>query len=247
MNKKKRKNQKKKKKNQKTKRSLLSFFKNYIAVISFGVSGIGLFLNIGILYFQRAKQTKFEINYYIQEVDKNSEKLTGRNDTILRHMSYPTYNNEINQIIHEYQKELKSYYIVYLVLEQVKEQEASEVFLTYKKRGTVDVETFDSKQLKIDNSKEKIETISLPGIFHQREGIKIPVAICEFERNKMYKRECILEEINAIEISFQNNYLFSKQTQKIREMYLNLVTFEGEIINGRGGPFEKIQKEWYEK
>lgn len=247
MNKKKKKNQKKKIKNNKRKIPLLSFLKNYIAVISFIVSGIGLLLNIGIFYFQKAKQTKFEINYYIQKIDKHVKESSRRNDTIFRHMSYPTYNNEINQIVHQYQEELKNYYIVYLVLEQVKEQEASNVLLTYEKRGKIDEKTVRSNQLKIDDSKIKKETISLQGIFHQKEGIKIPVAICEFEDNKMYKRECILEEIIPIEISFKNNYLFSKQIQEIREMYLNLVTFEGEIINGRGGTLEKIQKEWYER
>ena len=247
MSKKKRKIQKKKVKNKKGKISFLCFLKNYIAVISFVASGIGLILNIGIFYFQKSRQTKFEINYYIQKIDQYSKELSGKNDTILRHMSYPTYNNEINQIFRQYQEELKNYYIVYLVLEQVIGQEASDVLLTYEKRGKIDIETFEINQLKIDNSKIKRETVPLQGIFHQKEGIKIPVAICEFEDSKMYKRECILEEINPIEVSFKNNYPFSKQTQNIREMYLNLVTFEGEIINGRGGVFEKIKKEWYEK
>lgn len=247
MSKKKKKRKSKKIKNQKSKTSFLSFLKNYIAVISFFVSGIGLFLNIAILYFQKAKETQFEINYYIQKIDLYPKESSGNNDKVRLHMSYPTYNNEINQFLHKYREKLTDYYIVYLVLEQVKIKEAREILLTLEKRGEIAIEEFDINQLEIDRSKTKTETISLQGIFHQGEGIKIPVAICEFDDNTMIKKECILEEINPIKISFKNKYLFSNQTQKIREMYLNLVLFEGEIINGRGGVPDDSKKEWYER
>ena len=247
MSKKKKKSKSKKIKSHKSKTSFLSFLKNYIAVISFFVSGIGLFLNIGILYFQKARETKFEVNYYIQKIDAYPKESSGNNDKLRLHMSYPTYNNEMNQFLHKYRDQLTDYYIVYLVLEQVKIKEAKDVLLTLEKKGEIDINEFDINQLEINNSKIKTETISLQGTFHQGEGIKIPVAICEFDDNTMIKKKCILEEINPIKISFRNSYLFSNQTQKIREMYLNLVLFEGEIINGRGGVPDDSKKEWYER
>lgn len=228
------KNKKKKLNNKKFKKKILKFLKDYITVITFFVSGIGLILNIVILYIEKSNQTEFEANYYIQKITNIDEKnITGKNETIIRHMSYATYNNEINIIINKYKEELKDYYVIYLILEQTDKQDAKDVKLSLQKKGQANVEEFDINDLEISEEIDK-DVINLDGIFKQNDGIKIPVAICEFEMNYMKKGDCIIEEIKPLTIEYKNKYLFSKRIKEIRDMYLNIVTFEGEIVNGRG-------------
>lgn len=225
---------KKKLSKKRLRKQILKFLKDYIALITFFVSGIGIVINMGILYYKKSNQTDFEINYYVQKiVTDDTLKINSNNDTIIRHMTYATYNNEINVILNKYKEELKDYYIIYLVLEQTEKQTAKNVKLSLQRTGQANIDNLNFNQLEIVN-KTTNEDLVLDGIFKQNDGIKIPIAICEFDSSYMKKGDCIIEEIKPLTIEYENKYLFSKRTKEIRDMYVNLVTFEGEIVNGRG-------------
>ncbi|MDD6224309.1 MAG: hypothetical protein PUB18_04840 [bacterium] len=232
-----------KKKPSSTKKKILNFLKQYLGILTFLLSGIGLILNIGIWYYQQCRKTDFLINYYIQKININQQE--ANNAEIKKHLSYETVNNDLNQIIRKFKDELKDYYVTYLILEQYQTLSAEQLTLILKNKSHSVPEEF--KELDLE-TKEKVQEFHIRYTIPQNSGIKIPISICKYEEQTMKKLDCLFKEYEPLSIHFKNKYLLSRQRKEVREIVEDLVVFENEIINGKGSEAPtRSTKKWFQK
>lgn len=168
------------------------FFKKYFfAICTF----IGAIFPFGYSYYEKAHDTKFIETYFALELTNDLHtKLTQNNYSKYYQdmLKFPTLNNVLNQKLLAYADQ--GYYVIYLILSQVGNEEAINTKLKLK-----------------DSLSTKVTELSVDFKLLKNQGFKIPLAICKLEdlaKTTFNFQDCLDPYYEVQEISYRNNHFF---------------------------------------
>lgn len=142
-------------------------------------------------------------------------------------LKFLTLNNVLNQKLLTYADQ--GYYVIYLILSQVGNEEAINTKLKLK-----------------DILSTKVKELSVDFKLLKDQGFKIPLAICKLEdlaKTTFNFQDCLDPYYEVQEISYRNNHFFSNQTNPIRKLNNYIFVIEGNVVSAVGSSFE--EKAWY--
>ena len=182
---------------------------------------------------------------WVEEIQKDDHI-----SSYLEELKAPTINNDINKVLYEYGDKVNGYYVTYLIIEQVKDVEALDVKINFKKYG--EARAIDQKEindLKIDKSIEEEVNEKIDYPIKKNDSLKVPISICKPSNEyETYPSDCYYVEYEGVSIEYRNKYLFSKREVPIREYLEHNVIIDGEVVTGRGSTaIPSENKPWYLK
>lgn len=245
---------KKTKRRKKQRKKILKFLNTYAAIITIFVSILAFLFNGIIKYYQKSISTEFSMQYitvninsdnWVEEIQKDDHI-----SSYLEELKAPTINNDINKVLYEYGDKVNGYYVTYLIIEQVKDVEALDVKINFKKYG--EARALDQKEindLKIDKSIEEEVSEKIDYPIKKNDSLKVPISICKPSNEyETYPSDCYYVEYEGVSIEYRNKYLFSKREVPIREYLEHNVIIDGEVVTGRGSTASPSEnKPWYLK